>query len=59
MSAASPDAVNAEPGSIEDQFQTSITQTLKIVDPDSLPNADGNAEKSGGLFGRIKKTFKG
>lgn len=52
---------DAEPESIENQFQTEITQTMKTVDPANLPNAElGNdGDKPGGLFGRLKKTFRG
>lgn len=53
-----PDAEPRAPESIEDQFQTSITQTLKVVDPDSLPNVEDESEKSG-LFRLFKKSFKG
>ena len=49
------------PDSIENQFQTEITQTMKTIDPDNLPNPEtaDEDEKPGGLFGRLKKTFKG
>ena len=49
------------PDSIENQFQTEITQTMKTIDPANLPNAelDAEDEKLGGLFGRFKKTFRG
>jgi len=49
------------PDSIENQFQTEITQTMKTIDPANLPNAelDAEDEKPGGLFGRFKKTFRG
>lgn len=52
---------STEPESIEDQFQTEITQTMKTIDPANLPNkeVDDENEKPGGLFGRIKKTFRG
>jgi len=52
---------DAEPESIENQFQTEITQTMKTIDPANLPNAepDGDDDKPGGLFGRIKKSFRG
>lgn len=53
-----PDTEPCAPESIEDQFQTSITQTLKVVDPDSLPNVEEASEKSG-LFKMFKKSFKG
>ena len=51
----------AEPDSIENQFQIEITQTMKTIDPDNLPNpeVDDEGDKPGGLFGRLKKTFKG
>jgi hypothetical protein len=54
---------SAAPESIENQFQTEITQTMKTIDPANLPNPelddDDESEKSGGLFGRLKKTFRG
>ena len=50
-----------DPDSIENQFQIEITQTMKTIDPANLPNAelDEEDEKSSGLFGRLKKTFRG
>lgn len=55
-------APDAEPESIENQFQTEITQTMKTIDPANLPNAepdDDDGNKPGGLFGRLKKSFRG
>ena len=55
-----PAAQDAEnPECIEDQFKTSITQTLKALNVDNIPTEDTVAEdkKSGGLFGRLKKKF--
>ena len=50
----------AEPDTIENQFQTEITQTMKAIDPANLPNLeDEDDEKSSGLFGRLKKSFRG
>jgi type II secretory pathway predicted ATPase ExeA len=52
---------SADPESIENQFQTEITQTMKTIDPANLPNPelDGDDEKPAGLLGRLKKTFRG
>ena len=48
------------PDSIENQFETSATQTVKAPGPLPVPIDDNDDEaKSVGLFGRIKKTFKG
>ena len=55
-------ADTANPESIEDQFQTSITQTLKALDVARIADEGDEPEeekKPGGLFGRIKKTFGG
>ena len=51
---------SADPDSIENQFQTEITQTMKTIDPANLPNPelDEDGEKPAGLFGRLKKTFR-
>ena len=52
---------DAKPESIENQFQTEITQTMKTVDPDNLPNPEAveKEEKPGGLLGRLKNSFRG
>lgn len=54
---APADNARGEPESIEEQFQTSITQTLQAIDPGSLPDTEAVTEKSG-LFGRLKNSFK-
>ena len=55
-----PVSVNTvEPDTIENQFQTEITQTMKAIDPANLPNLEDDDEKPGGLFGRLKKSFRG
>ena len=54
----------AKPESIEDQINTSITQTLKALDMDKAKAAMDEAEeeeeekpkKSGGLFSRFRKS---
>lgn len=53
--AMSSDATLGNPDSIEEQFQTSITQTQKVIDPDNLPNSEVGSEKSG-LFKLFKKS---
>jgi general secretion pathway protein A len=48
------------PDSLEDQFKTDITQTTRAIDPANPPDLDDNddEDKPGGLFGRLKKTFR-
>jgi hypothetical protein len=50
----------AHPDSIEDQFKTDITQTRRAINPANPPDLDDDddEEKPGGLFGRLKKTFR-
>jgi hypothetical protein len=60
-SAAQVSEPSADPDSIESQFQTEITQTMKTIDPANLPNSelDEGDEKPAGLLGRLKKSFRG
>ncbi len=65
VSESKPVSTPDNPDSIEEQIQTSITQTLKALDSARLAEIenrvddDDDDEKSKGLFGRLKKTFKG
>ena len=56
---AMPAAQNTSvPESIEDQIQTSITQTLKALKPEDMPfDDDDDDDEPKGLFGRFKKSL--
>ena len=60
--AAAPSPANngPHPEPIENQFDTSMTATLKTLNSRSKPPADDadSEESSGGLLGRLKDTFK-
>jgi type II secretory pathway predicted ATPase ExeA len=57
-SAPSPVNKGPQPEPIENQFNTSMTATLKTLNKRSDPVVDDEEESSGGLLGRLRNTFK-
>ncbi len=54
-----PEQRGPQPEPIENQFNTSMTATLKTLDKNTKSPDDADSEeRSGGLLGRLKDTFK-